>query len=188
MKQKVALALSVVLAVLGGVAALAQADLSAAYGETQAGEAGGDGLAAASVLHITGASFVPESSATVFLADGNGAVAVTGSSGRYMHAPVLLPDGAQVSGLTFYYYDNQNSDTMTARLIRNNDPGIGFRTVLAEASSPVGVAGYSSAYGSVGPTPIVIDNARYNYEIEVSWTVGSSNLKLTSIKVFYTTP
>jgi hypothetical protein len=178
----------VVLAILGGVAALAQADISAVYGETRAGEAGSDGLAAASVLHIAGASFVPESSATVFLADGNGAVAVTGSSARYMHAPVLLPDGAQVSGLTFYYYDNLNPDTMTARLIRNNDPGTGLRTVLAEAASPAGGAGYGSAYGSVGPTPIVIDNACYNYEIEVSWTVGSSNLKLTSVKVYYTNP
>ena len=105
-----------------------------------------------------------------------------------MHAPVLLPDGALVSGLTFYYYDNHSTGFMSARLIRNNDPGIGSRTTLADAPSPGGLRGYDDAYDSTGPSPVEIDNARYNYEVEVYWSDGSSDLKLMSVKLFYTNP
>jgi hypothetical protein len=188
MKQRVFLSLGIILAALIGMAALAQAHVPAASGEKEAGQAGAHSLGGSGVLHIAGASFVPESSSTVYSTSGEGDVSVTGASDRYMHAPVLLPDGALVSGLTFYYYDNHATGLVSAGLIRNNDPDIGSRSILANAASPGGIRGYDNAYGSTGPSPVEIDNARYNYEVEVNWSDGSSDLKLMSVKLFYTNP
>jgi hypothetical protein len=48
--------------------------------------------------------------------------------------------------------------------------------------------GYDSAYVLTDPSPVEIDNARYNYEVEVFWSAGSSDLKLMSVKLFYSNP
>jgi hypothetical protein len=177
MKPRFSLSLGLIFVTLLGLIGLVQVAPPVAHS-----------LGGAGVLHIAGASFVPESNLTAYLDSGNGGVAVTGGDQRYMHAPVLLPDGVQVSGFWFYYQDNHNPGNMTARLVYHNDPQLGFRQTLADTVSPVGIAGYGSAYASVGVSPIEIDNNAYNYEMEVYWSAGSSDLTLMSIKIFYTSP
>ena len=186
MKQRI-LILGVALLALAGWVCLAQPAMPIALGQAGEGEidapAGGGGA-----LNIAGASFVPESSTTVYHSDMEGGVAVTGSSHRFMHAPVLLPDGAQLVGIQFYYLDNELSDYMSASLFRNNDPALGQGVALATAQSPAGVSGYGHADSGVDPAYAEIDNARYNYEIEVEWSTGSADLRAMNVRVFYTNP
>jgi hypothetical protein len=187
MRQRACLSLGIVLVALIGIAAVALIAIPSVRVEAEASEAGAPNVGGAGVLHIAGASFVPESSSTVYSTSGEGDVAVTGASDTYMHAPVLLPDGALVSGLTLYYYD-LDPGYVRASLIRNNDPEIRLGSTLASAFSPPGATGYSNDYVPTSPNPVEIDNARYNYQIEVYWSEGSSDLKLMSVKLFYTNP
>ena len=188
MRHRVFLSLGIVLVALTGMAALAQARAPATSGQEEVGQANAHILGGSGVLHIAGASFVPESDTTVYTTYAEGDVAVTGGSARWMHAPVLLPDGALVSGLTFYFKDNHGSNSMIARLYRNNDPGVGARTMLAQAPSPPGVSWPGNAYSPTTPNPVEIDNGRYTYEVEVEWSSGSPDLRLMSVKLFYTNP
>ncbi len=185
MKRHHVLILSLLAVTLVGLAAVVQPAAPAGAGDGGGGVQGGGGYA----LSVPGAGFVPDSSATTYRTDAVGGVALTaGASYTLMHTPVNLPDGAQITSLEFYFYDNDSSNYMQAKLIRN-DPGTGSRTVVATASSPDGAPGYSSVFQSLA-TPEVIDNHRYDYEIEVYWsTAGSgSALKLMAAKVRYTAP
>ena len=75
---------------------------------------------------------------------------------------------------------------MTASLLRNNDVNVGAQTVLTSVVSP-GAVGYGNIYAAVSPAS-VIDNGRYNYEIEVYWSAGSTDLRLMGVTVHYTNP
>ena len=136
-------------------------------------------------LSFAGSVFVPESSATQFETDAVGGVWLTGSTNPYMHAPLILPDGAQIYGFRLYYYDD-SAGLVRARLIRNMDPSPGSRNSLITIDSSDG--GYGSLYDSTGGPPIVVDNARYNYEIEVYFSTASPNLNLMRIRVYYNSP
>jgi hypothetical protein len=138
-------------------------------------------------LGIAGRAFVPENNTTVFVQQSGGGTAVTGGS-RWMHAPVILPQGARIHGIRFYYYDNHATGVITARLYRNN--GDGTRTELVQVDSPAGtVAGthYTSDYVAA-TTPEPVDNSQYNYEIEVYWNTGTTGLHLMGIGVFFEHP
>ncbi|MBN1993283.1 MAG: hypothetical protein JW953_11335 [Anaerolineae bacterium] len=138
-------------------------------------------------LGIAGRVFVPESSTTVFAGQNGGGTAVTGGP-QFMHAPVILPQGARIHGIRFYYYDNHATGVITARLYRNN--GDNTRTELVQVDSPAGaVAGthYTSEYVDAA-TPEPVDNSQYNYEIEVYWNTATTELHLMGIRVYFEHP
>ena len=153
--------------------------------QTSEGETGVPSAVSFGYLSIAGATFVPNTSGTVYQTDTAGGVAVTGVSDVIMHAPLLLPDGALLQGFRFYYYDNHASH-MTAALKRNNHPHVGSGQELATVQSS-GAAGYGDAYVSVG-TPIVIDNRSYNYEVEVVSLGAATDLRLMGVRIYYSTP
>ena len=153
--------------------------------QTSEGETGVPSAVSLGYLSIAGATFVPNTSGTVYQTDTAGGVAVTGVSDVIMHAPLLLPDGALLQGFRFYYYDNHASH-MTAALKRNNHPHVGSGQELATVQSS-GAAGYGDAYVSVG-TPIVIDNRSYNYEVEVVSLGATTDLRLMGVRIYYSTP
>ena len=138
-------------------------------------------------LSIAGVTFVPETSSTAFAQKAGGGTSVTGGR-RYLHALVILPQGSEICGIRFYYYDNHSPGWMEAALYRNN--GDGTRTQLVQVDSPSGVVGgthYDSDYQEFSPYETV-DNSLYNYELEVYWSVGSNDLRLMGIRVFYEHP
>ena len=188
MKRQHWLSISLTMIALIGLVILGQPVAPAGAGDGGGSvQGGGGGGGISSALSIAGDTFVPQSSNTIFQTNADIAVAVKAAADPYMHAPINLPDGAQITGLVFYYYDNHNPGYMTANLIRNNDPGTGSRTSLASANSPFGVvAGSHYSYSSYPlSTPEVVDNARYNYEIEVYWSAASTELRLMGVKVVY---
>jgi hypothetical protein len=188
MKRQRLLIISLIMIVLIGPAALVQPVAPASAGDGGGSAQGGGGGGGA--LSLPGDTFVPETSSTVFRTDTTGGVALLASTSSYMHAPVNLPDGARITSFVFYYYDNHDPGRMSASLVRNNYPNAGSRTYLASASSPSGVvAGSHYSYSSSTlPTPEVVDNGRYNYEIEVYWSAASTEangLRLMGVKVVY---
>jgi hypothetical protein len=137
-------------------------------------------------LNIAGGTFVPERTGTAFSYQSGGGTSVTGGSMRFMHAPVILPQGATIDAMRFYWYDNSDGEFMSAALYRNN--GDGTRTQLSLINSPSGVeAGdhYGSDYYTFSET---VDNSLYNYEIEVYWSSATTDLKLMRIRILYTHP
>jgi hypothetical protein len=187
MKRQHWLSTSLLMIALIGLIVVVQPVAPAGAGDGGGSIQGGGG---SSALSIAGDTFVPESDSTVFRTNANGAVMVNSTTDAYMHAPVNLPDGAQIATLVFYYYDNNDPGYMVAYLIRNNAFGFGSRAYLASPSSPSGIVA-GSHYGNSSytlPMPEVVDNASYNYEIEVHWTAASTEangLRLMGVKVVY---
>lgn len=139
-------------------------------------------------LNIAGGTFVPDRTGTAFSYQDGGGTSVTGGSMRYMHAPVILPQGAEIVGMRFYWYDNHAGGYMEAALYRNN--GNGSRTQLVRVDSPEMLEPddhYGSGYQSFSPYEVV-DNSLYNYEIEVYWSSASTTLKLMRIRILYDHP
>jgi hypothetical protein len=139
-------------------------------------------------LGISGWTFVPENDSTAYEIDGGGGIYMTGGSypsDTRVHAPVHLPDGVQVTGITFYCFDTVAAD-MSAVLLRNNDAYLGASYPLAEAWSS-GSGGYGNISDTID-TPETIDNERYNYEVRVTWwsATDGADLKLMSVAVHYT--
>ncbi len=183
MKRQLSLALSLLVVTLIGLVALVWSAAPAGAGDGGGGAQGGGGDA----LSVPGACFVPNSSATAYRTNSVGGVWLTGGAPyTFMHTPVNLPDGAQITSLEFYFYDNDSSNYMQAELIRNT-PGAGSEAAVATASSPAGAPGYSSIVQSLA-TAEVVDNRRYDYEIRVYWSAANSNLELLAAKVRYTAP
>lgn len=183
MKRQHWLSISLMVIALIGLVILVQPVAPAGAGDGGESVQGGGG----SALSIAGDTFVPESSNTVFQTNAASAVAVKATTAPYMHAPVNLPDGAQITSLVFYYYDNNDPGYMIARLIRNNDPAVGGRASLIGGQSPDGAVGYGNI-SVTSPTPEVVDNDRFNYEIEVYWSAASTEangLRLMGVKIVY---
>jgi hypothetical protein len=139
--------------------------------------AGGGG----SALSINGSTFVPLSSDVVFHTGSGGGVAVTGGTDRTMRAPVILPDGAEVSGITLYYYDGTSAN-MSAVLWRW-DKGAGLG--IGPPAASVGSTGYGNVYSAANASFAVIDNRRYSYLVQVDWEAPSSLLRLMRVVVVY---
>ncbi len=180
MKRQHVLTLSLLVVTLVGLVVLVWPAAPAGAGDGGGGVQGGGGYA----LSVPGACFVPDSSVTGYRTDAVGGVALTGGAPySYMHTPVNLPDGAQITSLELYFYDNVADQSIQARLFRNN-PGAGSRTELAWAQPPAGAPGFSSIVQSLA-TPEVVNNRNYDYEIEVYWSTASSGsaLRLLAAKV-----
>ena len=139
-------------------------------------------------LSIAGATFVPDSSATSYRTDSDGGVSIDGPGGGWMHAPMLLPDGARIYGMFFCYYDDADPGMMTARWYRENDPSFGYRQQVIALQSPAGIGGHNCPGVVNYPAPPyeVVDNARFNYDVEVYWSVGSWDLILKNVTFVYT--
>lgn len=191
MKKLYILSISLVIVALTVLAVLSQpvVPAQAGPGAIPQRQAGDDISAQGTLdyLSIAGVTFVPGDDTTVFGWQPGGGTAVTGGI-RGMRAPVILPQGSEIQGIWFYYYDNHNADFMEARLYRNNGDGTATQVVLVQ--SPVGGVGgthYGSAYVPAA-TPETVDNTLYNYEITVIWSAASSELRLMGISVYYEHP
>jgi hypothetical protein len=80
-------------------------------------------------------------------------------TGWYL-APVQLPQGATVTKLTSYFYDDSTTDDILARLQRSDMAGNFYEMANADSS------GYSAGYGNRSDTTItnpVIDNSQNTY-------------------------
>lgn len=132
-------------------------------------------------LMIGGEGFQPGSDVAYFNTYGNGGANIVSGSGALV-APVHLPQGAVVTALQIFFYDNSASD-LSVTLYRLNMTG--GNAGLASVTSS-GVPGYAN----ITDTTIslaTIDNTFYSYHIYAycsSW--DSSNLRIMGALITYT--
>jgi hypothetical protein len=107
----------------------------------------------------------------------------------YVHSPVYLPQGARVTEVRFYYYDNDYSGNVsfTGYLVRRGNTQEAPLTMAAVSTSS---SGYSTAILSEADTTIssaTIDNANYVYWVSVDWDadVAGSGLRFYSCRLQY---
>lgn len=125
--------------------------------------------------------FVPGHDYTTYQSVSGGCVFRTGGPGVTWH-DLQLPDGATITYLRVYFYDNDPDDDALASLYAYDNTG-GF-TLIASAGSS-GTPGWSSA-GS-GLFSHVVDNMDETLALRLYYEEGTDvNLRICAVRVQYT--
>jgi hypothetical protein len=140
-------------------------------------------------LSIPAYAFAAGASTMPYVADTQGLACTTSGVQFRAIAPVNLPDGANITAVTFYAVDNTTKD-ITFTLNR--------RALTTGTASPIGSVVSSGAGTSIRTfTPAsladtLVDNANYAYTLDVQWdtTPTTSDLRLSAVRIQYsiTTP
>lgn len=136
-------------------------------------------MAKTSYISIPAAAFTPRNTPSGRVNDG---YMLSDSAGGTFYAPVQLPHGATVTGMTFYWWDSSSEAvTCTLRLDAMGQAGY-FDTPMAQVVS-TGSSG--SGFGSTGSISYAtIDNAHYIYYLK--WEIPGSSLGGRGVVIDYT--
>ena len=104
-----------------------------------------------------------------------------GSPGWYA-APINIPDGATITNVTAYVYDNDPTEDINVRVSRMGNSGsgnvgynVGSTTNASTAVQPL-----------TGTINVTVDYSTYYYNIYVQATQANSNLRLYNVVLQYT--
>jgi hypothetical protein len=108
----------------------------------------------------------------------------TGGGGDHLFAPVHLPHGATITGMTFYYHDTSTLD-LSSTFFRHTTTG--NYTAISTISSS-GIAGNGSIATALN-TPV--DNSNTFYEVYIrpssgNWSTAGAGLRLIGVTFSYT--
>ncbi len=112
--------------------------------------------------------------------DPDGTIEVT--VGGYYYAPVILPNGAELTEFRVYCTNSGTSANFEVHLMRYDRPATSPH-IMATALLP-----YGSFYTSlVAPSisPDIIDNINYSYAVVIEFTDGGQ--KVHAVRITYTT-
>jgi hypothetical protein len=133
-------------------------------------------------VFVLGSQFSPRKSTSTYDYVSNGTIYQNGGTDFRFQAPLYLPQGAQVTKLTFYFVDTAAQDE-TLWLTRYI-PGTSNQD-QASVTSSGSTAGLRTA--SVTGSPItIIDNSTYAYILSWGTGVATSANQLAGAKVEYT--
>lgn len=140
-----------------------------------------DGIAAPSgggsdYLFVAGSAFTPRRSSITVTYPGGGCV--NGSS-DYLVTSLELPQGAQVSGVRLFYYNDGTSASANAALTSYTGDG-GSNDLIFQTTTQN--TGYVSEYFTPAAPPLVIDNGNQAYTLQAS---TGSGVRLCGMRVFY---
>jgi hypothetical protein len=143
------------------------------------------GIANQSWFFLPAASFNPRDSAITFAYSGLGYIQRTGGSSTMFWAPLVVPAGARLNYIRYFYYDNSAQD-LTVYI--SKFPGDTSPTVVdIENGSSSGTPGYASSFFALnetiryGATP----SEEQGYVVYVSLPDASSNMRFKGVVVFY---
>lgn len=105
-----------------------------------------------------------------------------GTATGWYEGALSVPNGATVTRLLVYYYDNHATLYLKGTLMRVG-LDVGDVTPMAEASSPGGSAGYGYAE-TVSIAAPVIDQQSYAYVVEVQLP-PTSEVRLVGVRIDY---
>ena len=136
-----------------------------------------------SYYRLIGTAFNPRTTATTYDYNFNGCVYETGGTDNRFMAPLLVPDGAVLKYLRFYYDDTSAATNLTAYLTRYQ-PG-----VTSEDLTSVSSAG-SSGYGTTLSAEITqtVDLANWAYTIIIAPNANASTNSFCGVRVAYYAP
>ncbi len=110
---------------------------------------------------IPAAAFTPHREPYDYENDGRYLIHKAGPEGWYLTA-VRLPQGATITSMTFFWYDDSATLQAKARLQRT-ELGTGNYQELAYAESPLSSPGYPSSSRDDTISYAIVDNLRYAY-------------------------
>lgn len=129
---------------------------------------------------IAGSTFTPRYASTTYTYKGAGCVSITGGTpilNTYLH----LPNGAQLLGARFYYYDANASDSMV--FVTDYNGAGSFNEFIVENSA--GNAGYSSIFATPASSYLVNNSMRGLGLVWNSGGVVDTTMALCGIRVMY---
>lgn len=139
-----------------------------------------DAPSAARWFNMPGATFQPHSSSVTWGYGGAGCLdPITTGTWR---APLLLPDGAQITVFAFGYYNSPTAVGSTARLYRYTGNGDSVQVKTVTAPSGSATTGYNRTYVTISPA-VTIDNLNNSYALV--WD-GSTTQELCYMQVGFT--
>lgn len=129
---------------------------------------------------VKGSEFIPFDETFTYSKSVN--MGLSGSTGIF-GAPVHLPHGATVTGMTLYAYDN-SADDFNLRLDRTD---LLTQTVYVMAKvSTTGASTTVTAYSTTSITALIINNNQYGYALFVYSMDGTLNHELSGAVISYT--
>ncbi len=143
------------------------------------------------VVTYAGVDFEPRDSSSGTTKDyiSTGSIACRGTSDDFM-TPVHLPQGARITQLDYAYVDNRALTTNRIGLWGFDVFGVGGS--LSTTSAPTAWAATADADRRVAttvlPTPHVVDNGRWAYELVWEPFGCGADLQLTGARIHYTLP
>jgi hypothetical protein len=136
-----------------------------------------------SYYRLIGTAFNPRTTATTYEYNFNGCIYETGGTDNRFMAPLLVPDGAVLKYLRFYYNDTSAGTNLTAYLTRYQ-PGVSSEdlTIISSAGS--------SGYGTALSDEIThtVDLATWAYTIIIAPNANASTNSFCGVRVAYYAP
>ena len=126
------------------------------------------------------------SSNSITVSGGNGGAYFDNAYYGNMVAPIHLPNGAKITGVTVWYIDtNPNEDISFTLYGEYNNQG--FYTSVASGTSTGSAGGYRSVNLTVNGSN-TIDNNAYAYQVNAftHWPGNSSTFVVKGVKIQYT--
>jgi Collagen triple helix repeat (20 copies) len=110
----------------------------------------------------------------------------TGGPNAALYAPVYLPDGARVTSVDFYMFDNSSAGDVTANFASAR-PSIG-QAGGWEGGSTTGAQGGIQTKTWTHPThvPLIVDNDTHRYYVQAYISGIAENLAICGARVNYT--
>lgn len=142
---------------------------------------------------IPGPAFSPENGSSYATAITSGNVYITSGTATtvgYLEAPVNLPDGATVTGVYFYVYDNDATYNLQAGQLWRNDAStstaFGTSQQMANVPAPAANSTLIQLTSSTTITNPVIDNQNYTYFVRWGTQQSNANMRLVKVMITYT--
>ncbi|GAB5538949.1 MAG: hypothetical protein Salg2KO_10520 [Salibacteraceae bacterium] len=110
----------------------------------------------------------------------------TGSTGDlHLFAPIYLPDGAIVTDVDFYVYDNSGAGDCTGYMYRQNHTSTTNSFMAITPSTTVSSGAVQTLNDNTIADP-TIDTQNYNYHLRYTARGNDVNLRLYSARITYT--
>ncbi len=118
---------------------------------------------------------------------GNARWVFGGTTGTttYFQAPLQLPDGANITNIEIYVWDNDATYEMYGELQRI---ALGATTVLTLATTPTSGTAFASAgvITLAAPAIATVDNQNYGYYLNIVTKENTNNMRIYGAQVIYT--
>jgi hypothetical protein len=142
---------------------------------------------------IPAAAFIPSSPDTIYRFSSFDLAVPSGSETGFFFAPVYLPQGARLTGMTMFYIDNANDgNKMIVRMERktlpstSSDPSLNPEQVILSVDSVS--AGFYRSDTTPDPNRDVVDNSQYKYWLYLTLNAApsaSSHLLFQAVRIDY---
>lgn len=135
-------------------------------------------------LHLSGSSFIQMYSDVEYTYYSGGCVYHSAGSAAhtFMNLGLILPAGARINSMRFYYYDTSATDS-TLRLRQMND---GDEWVDVTTLNSTGTGGLS--YRSISGLDYLVDYTNYSYVLQYQGNVIGNTMRFCGVRIGYTPP